>query len=156
MNKQIKSVIERISIVHNGEPWFGRAAFDILDEVDPARAAIKPFRSGHSILELLWHINTWALFTLNRIEKKKETDMIAFEKMDWRMVNPKIQTWARALKEFKQTQQRIIKLLMKKTDSFLEEKVDYRKYNFRFLINGMIEHNIYHLGQIAYLNKLPL
>lgn len=142
--------------MHNGEPWFGRAVFDILDEVDPARAAIKPFRSGRSILELLWHINTWALFTLNRIEKKKETDMTAFEKMDWRMVNPKIQTWARALKEFKQTQQRIIKLLMKKTDSFLEEKVDYRKYNFRFLINGMIEHNIYHLGQIAYLNKLSL
>ena len=49
---------------------------------------------------------------------------------------------------------KIIAGLKKKDDAFLKEIVDYRKYNFRFLINGMIEHNIYHLGQIAYLNKI--
>ncbi|MCY7309203.1 MAG: hypothetical protein LH619_00365 [Chitinophagaceae bacterium] len=42
----------------------------------------------------------------------------------------------------------------KKDDDFLVEPVDYRKYNFRFLLNAMIEHNIYHLGQVAYVNKM--
>ena len=50
--------------------------------------------------------------------------------------------------------QEIIALLHTKDDMFLEEKVDYRNYNFRFLINGLIQHNIYHLGQVAYLKKL--
>ena len=56
--------------------------------------------------------------------------------------------------EFKAIHKKIINLLKKRDDAFLHEIVDYRKYDFRFLINGMIEHNIYHLGQIAYLNKL--
>lgn len=56
--------------------------------------------------------------------------------------------------EFKSIHKKIAALLNKKDYTFLEEIVDYRKYNYRFLLNGMIEHNIYHLGQIAYLKKL--
>jgi hypothetical protein len=44
--------------------------------------------------------------------------------------------------------------LKKKEDAFLEEKVDYRNYNFRFLLNGLVQHDIYHLGQIAYVGKM--
>ncbi len=49
---------------------------------------------------------------------------------------------------------KIIKELKTKEDSSLKEKVDYRSYNFQFLLNGLIEHTIYHLGQIAYIHKL--
>jgi hypothetical protein len=45
-------------------------------------------------------------------------------------------------------------LLLQKDDSFLDEPVEYRKYDFRFLLNGLIQHNLYHTGQIAYVNKL--
>jgi len=44
--------------------------------------------------------------------------------------------------------------LEKRDDEFLKEMVDYRKYDFRFLLNGLMQHNIYHLGQVAYLKKL--
>ena len=52
------------------------------------------------------------------------------------------------------THQHIIALLQTKDDEFLKEIVDYRKYNFRFLLNGLIQHNIYHIGQIAYIKKI--
>ena len=81
-------------------------------------------------------------------------DMSAFEKMDWRELNPKLHTRKKALAEFKAIHKKIIALLDKKDDDFLLEIVDYRKYNYRFLLNGMIEHTIYHLGQVAYLNKM--
>jgi hypothetical protein len=32
--------------------------------------------------------------------------------------------------------------------------VDERKYNFRKLLHGLIQHDIYHLGQIAYIKKI--
>ena len=113
MNQEIQSIIRRIESVNNGEPWFGRAAYSIMEEVNAKKAYIKPNNTEHSLIELLYHMITWADFTLKRIEKNKKND-----------------------------------------DDFLLEMVDYRKYNFRFLINGMIQHNIYHLGQIAYLKKL--
>jgi hypothetical protein len=97
---------------------------------------------------------TWAGFTQKRIEKDKENDMASFEKLDWRELDPSIHGWEEALREFKNIQDKIASLLNEKDDAFLNEKVDYRKYDFRFLVNGMIEHNIYHLGQIAYINKL--
>lgn len=154
MNQEIQSIIRRIESVNNGEPWFGRAAYSIMEEVNAKKAYIKPNNTEHSLIELLYHMITWADFTLKRIEKNKKNDLTTSEKLDWRAINPKIHTWKKGLAEFKAIHKKIVALLQTKDDDFLLEMVDSRKYNFRFLINGMIQHNIYHLGQIAYLKKL--
>ncbi len=154
MNKDIQSILLQLQNVNSGEPWFGRAVYEILDEVDEKKASIKPNNSEHSLIELLYHMITWADFTLKRIEKDKINDLAAAEELDWRTITPKAHTWKKGLAEFKAIHKKIIDLLKKKEDSFLQEKVDYRKYDFRFLLNGLLQHNIYHLGQIAYLNKM--
>ena len=154
MNKEIQSIIRNLQNTLNGEPWFGRALYPILEEVDASKVHTKPNGTEHSLIELLYHMITWADFTLKRIQEDDDMDMMIFEKMDWRVINPKIHTWKKGLAEFKAIHKKIITLLEKKDDLFLKEKVDYRKYNFRFLLNGLIQHNIYHLGQIAYIKKL--
>ena len=154
MNKEIESTLRRIENVNSGEPWFGRAVYIILGEGNVKKVYAKPNKTEHSMIELLYHMITWADFTLKRIKKDKINDLAAAEEMDWRVINPKVHTWKKGMAEFKAIHKKIINLLKKRDDAFLHEIVDYRKYDFRFLINGMIEHNIYHLGQIAYLNKL--
>lgn len=154
MNKEIQSIIRNLQRVNSGQPWFGRSVYSILEEVDSAKAYQRPNNTEHSLADLLYHMHTWAAFTLRRIEGDKEQDLAAFEKMDWREIDPKVHTWEKGLADFKQTHEKIIRLLNEKDDQFLEEQVDYRQYNFRFLINGLIQHNIYHLGQVAYLRKL--
>jgi uncharacterized damage-inducible protein DinB len=115
---------------------------------------LNPRDSEHSLVELLYHMLTWAEFTLNRIKKDTINDLAATEKLDWREIDPQIHGWEEALSAFIATHQEIVAILETKTDDFLEEKVDYRNYNFRFLLNGLIQHNIYHIGQVAYLKKL--
>ncbi len=153
MKKEIQSIIQRIENVNSGEPWFGRPVYTLLEEVDPKKVFISP-NEQHSLAALLYHMITWADFTLKRIEKDKINDLAAAEELDWRKIDPKKHSWKKGLAEFKAIHKKIIALLKKKEDPFLDEKVDYRNYNFRYLINGMIEHNIYHLGQIAYLHKM--
>jgi uncharacterized damage-inducible protein DinB len=153
MDKEIKSIIRNLEITLEGEPWFGRPINEILREVDPTVASRNPAAGAHSMVELLYHMNTWASFTLKRIEKDKINDLAAFEKLDWREIDPQIHGWEEALSEFIAIHQEIVAQLQTKDDSFLDEKVDYRNYNFRFLINGLIQHNIYHIGQIAYVKK---
>jgi hypothetical protein len=58
------------------------------------------------------------------------------------------------LDEFEQLHKKLVAELQTKDDAFLSEMVDYREYNSRFLLNGLAQHNIYHLGQIAYLKNL--
>lgn len=154
MKNIVGDIILRLETALYGEPWFGRSAISILKETNPSHVFMKTGNGGHSLSDLLWHMITWARFTLDRLEKKQEPDMAAFETLDWRPINPEIHSWEKGIKEFRSVYDGITKLLKTKNDSFLEEKVDYRDYNFRFLMNGLIEHTIYHLGQIAYAQKL--
>jgi len=154
MNKEIQSIIRRIENINSGQPWFGRAIYELLDEVDSKKVFEKPGGTEHSLIELLYHMNVWADFTLKRLEKDDEYDMVYFESLDWRKTDPKKHSWKKALAEFKSIHKKIVTLLKKKDDAFLKEIVDYRKYNYRFLLHGFIDHNIYHIGQIAYIRKL--
>jgi len=76
------------------------------------------------------------------------------EALDWRAINPAIHTWESGVAQFTEATYTIIRLLEAPSEKLLDEKVDYRDYNFRHLLNGLVQHNIYHLGQIAYVKKL--
>ena len=153
MNKEIQSIIRNLENTLDGTPWYGRPVYAILREVDSSLVYKKPTPGSHSLMDLLYHMITWAEFTLKRIEKDDKLDMAAFEKIDWRKIDPSIHNWDEALGAFIAAHQQIIAHLQAKNDDFLNEVVDYRNYNFRFLLNGLIQHNIYHVGQVAYLVK---
>ena len=154
MKHEIQSIIRNLENTLDGEPWFGRPVYAILREIDAAKAFTKPKDDAHSLADLLYHMITWAEFTLKRVEKDKRTDMATFEDIDWREIDPAIHGWEEGLSALIATHQELIARLHTLDDRFLDDKVDFRNYNFRFLLNGLIQHNIYHLGQIAYLNKL--
>lgn len=153
MNKEIHSIISNLQNCLNGEPWFGRPVYAILNEIDPSIVYKKPNTQSHSLIEMLYHMNTWAEFTLRRIEKDQRYSMEEFEKIDWREINPEEHTWENAVAQFIYLHGQVINKLSEKKDQFLDEKVEFRQYNFRFLLNGLVQHDIYHLGQIAYLSK---
>ena len=154
MNKELQSIIRSLDNTLDGSPWYGRPVYQILGEVESSVAYEKTSPASHSLIDLLYHMLTWAEFTLKRIEKDQINDLAAFEKLDWRQIDPMLHDWDEGLAALVATHQQIIAILQTKTDDFLEEKVDYREYNFRFLLNGLIQHNIYHLGQVALLKKI--
>jgi uncharacterized damage-inducible protein DinB len=154
MNREIQSIIQNLENTLDGEPWYGRAVYPLLREVEPTVCYKKPTPASHSLIELLYHMLTWAEFTLKRIEKEIANDPDAMEKLDWREIDPQLHNWDEGLGAFIAANQEIVTRLHAKDDSFLDETVDYRKYNFRYLLNGIVQHNVYHAGQVAYVKKL--
>jgi uncharacterized damage-inducible protein DinB len=154
MNKEVQYIITTLQNTLNGEPWYGKSVIDLLEETDASTAYKKPNNNSHSLTDLLYHMITWAEFTLSRLEGNKEKDDSYFEPADWRPIDPAIHTWQAGIKQFNQLNEQIIAILHTKDDSILKDIVDFRQYNFRFLLNGYIQHNIYHIGQVAYLKKL--
>jgi hypothetical protein len=59
MNTEVLSIIKNFEITLSGQPWFGRAVYALMDEVDGAKASVKPNNTEHSLIELIWHMNTW-------------------------------------------------------------------------------------------------
>lgn len=154
MNQKTIAHVKHLEDVATGQPWFGRSLFDLLDEVDQTKVHLHPAEKEHSLLEILYHMITWLSFAEQRIRGNKEQDPKSSEKMDWRLIDPGQHSWEKGVKELRTVYQNIIGLLKEKNDEFLERKVDYREYNFDYLVTGVTEHTIYHLGQIAYINKM--
>lgn len=153
MQTEILRIINRIETTLHGDPWYGRSVFSILEDSPAEKTALPDADNSHSLPALLWHMITWAEFTLRRIEGRSD-DPKEMEILDWRKLDPSVHTWENGLKEIRQVHENIIARLKEKQDGFLLETVDYRSYDFSFLLNGFVDHTIYHLGQIALLQKL--
>ncbi|HUR10991.1 MAG TPA: DinB family protein [Flavitalea sp.] len=156
MKTELETIILTLRNTLSGKPWFGKPVYTILEEVHPALVYKKPLETGHSMIDLLYHMLTWSEFTLARIRREEEKDMEAFDKKDWRIIDPLEHTWGKGIKNFRNTNDSILGVLEAKSDDWLNEKVDYRDYNFRTLLSGISQHHIYHAGQLAYVSKLLL
>jgi len=155
MSKETQYIINSFESTLSGQPWFGRGIYEILEEVDEAKTNEKPNDNSHSLIELLWHMNTWAEFVLGSLENRSVEQMKAIQDNDWRTIDPKVHTWKNGIEQLRTIHQKIMELLEHKTDDdFLSDIVPTRQFNYRFMLNGLVQHNIYHLGQIAYVRKM--
>ena len=152
MQAEMALIIGQLKEAYEGDPWFGRNLKTLLSEVDEETAVIK-LNGQHSILELLYHMIVWREFTISRLTTS-EKDLSYFEKNDWQQLNHTDQTlWKKGLQKLAETQAELVRLLQEQDDSILTRTVSERKYDFRKLLYGIIQHDIYHLGQIAFINK---
>lgn len=154
MNREILQIVEQLKDVYEGEPWFGRSIKEILSEIDEAIVFEKP-KGQHSILELLWHMITWKEFAISRLRNDNQIPIKYFEENDWRELDHSDKTlWQQGLQQFAKIHNQLIEVIQQQKDEILSKRVDDRKYDFRKLLYGIIQHDIYHLGQIAYSKKM--
>jgi uncharacterized damage-inducible protein DinB len=153
MNSEILLITEQLKEVYEGEPWFGRSVKEILEEIEEAIVFEKP-NGQHSLLELIWHMITWKEFVISRL-RKDHTPNQYFEKNDWRQLDHSDKKlWNQGLQRFKQVHNELLQIIQQQKDDILSQKVDEKNYDFRKLLYGIKEHDIYHLGQIAYIKKM--
>ncbi|MGZ3838068.1 MAG: DinB family protein [Flavisolibacter sp.] len=154
MKKEIQYLAEQCRDAWEGDPWFGRNALTLLREVGEDQAFERP-GDQHSILELVWHMITWKTFALSRLQKENRTELYYFEANDWRELDHSDKTlWRKGLEHLYRVQEEWMDKLQQQDDALLDQEVPERNYNFRKLLNGVLQHDIYHLGQIAFLKKL--
>jgi uncharacterized damage-inducible protein DinB len=154
MNTEILQIAEQLKEAYEGDPWFGKNAKTLLAEAEAVNVFEKP-NGQHSILDLLWHMVTWRDFTLSRLRRDPEKNSTYFEQHDWRSLDHTNKAlWHEGLKKFDAVHNELADVLQQQQDHLLIERVPERTYNFRTLLYGIVQHDIYHLGQIAYITKL--
>jgi len=154
MNKEIQYITKQLQTLYNGDPWFGRAMKKILAEIDPAAALQRP-NDQHSMLEILYHIINWREFTISRLQAGNDKTVQYFDENDWKQLDHSDDSlWKKGLQLLEDSQELLLTLLGNLPEDILNNQVADREYNYRFLLQGIIQHDIYHLGQIAYVKKL--
>ncbi len=152
-NAEILLLIDQLNELYTAEPWHGKGIKAILEWINPDLVFERP-NGQHSILELVWHMMNWKEFALNRLIKS-DKDLQHFEESDWRELDHTNKAlWQKGLNRFWEAHHQFIEVLKQQDDKLLDQIVQGRKYNYRKLLNGIREHDLYHSGQIAYINKL--
>jgi len=158
MNTKMQSLISNLKEEYNGKPWFGNSILTALGDIPFEKAHLKPIDNLHSIIELTEHIITWRVFVIKKIHGDKEYSVKINSKEDWgenRAVSK--EEWQNVLQRLEYSQNELVQLLESKDDHFLSTIVltkSNTNFTFEFFLNGVIQHDIYHLGQIALVKKL--
>ncbi|WP_373513074.1 DinB family protein [Persicitalea sp.] len=136
------------------EAWHGSSVVEILRDVTPKLADNRLSPKTHTIAELVYHITTWRIFAVRKLQGDKEFDIKTKEK-NWKIF-PMVDAleWETLQMELSLSQEELVSELEKRTDDeFLEKIVPGRNYSFYTLLHGLVNHDLYHAGQIALIKK---
>jgi uncharacterized damage-inducible protein DinB len=156
MNKEILFLAAQLKDAFEGDPWFGRSVLALLNEVTE-EIAFEKLNGQHSIVELIWHMINWKEFAINCLHPDRDRNLHYFEENDWKELDLSDKSlFQKGIKEIQKIQDDFIKILQEQRDQILETMVPERAYTFRKILHGVLQHDIYHLGQIAYIKKVLL
>lgn len=146
LNDQLKRAFE-------GTAWHGPSISEVLAGVNAQQAAAHPIAGAHSIWELALHIQTWERVGRRRIQEFVPIDVSDEE--DWPVVTDTSEAaWTRTLEELRSNHQALRAAIREMDEAKLDEIVPGTTYSVYFLLHGVIQHDLYHAGQIALLKKL--
>jgi len=155
MNKRINYLANKLSQSFDGDPWYGESVIKIIDGIDNQVVNEHPDGLGNSIARLIKHMINWRRYVIEKLKGNEDFDIEINGTFDWPEVRIKsISEWEALIKDLKNSQIKILNLLDKMDDESLRKIVPRTKYNFLFLIEGIIRHDVYHLGQISMLHKM--
>ena len=108
----------------------------------------------HSIWELVLHVAVWDDAGLRRLEGKKwqPTGLKNFPPV----TRPTEAAWRKAVAATKRTHDTLVKTVKGLSDARLGERVPGKRYDFYHMLHGIVQHELYHAGQIAILKKMDL
>jgi len=134
-----------------GGAWHGPSVMEALENVSAEKAVSKPFNIAHSIWEIALHINAWQLCTITRL--KGEFNEPTPEE-DWPEVKNGTQSsWEITIDNLKNSAAELLLSISKLGEHILDSNIAGNDITYYFLIHGLIQHDIYHAGQITLIKK---
>jgi uncharacterized damage-inducible protein DinB len=148
-------IADQLRRAFDGEAWHGDSVFEILEGVTAAQAAARPIAGAHTIWELVLHIAAWDGAVLRRLGG------VALELSDAENFPPVSDTseaaWRAALAQVRRVHEELVAAVAALPDSRLSDLVPGKEgahYKLYYMLHGVVQHELYHAGQIALLKKM--
>ena len=147
-------IADQLRRAFDGDAWHGDSVVEILEGVTAAQAAAHPIAHAHSIWELALHIAAWDGAVLRRLGG------VAVEPSDAEnfpaVTDSSEAAWRRAVAEVRRVHADLVSAVLVLPDSRLGDGVPGKEgahYTFYYMLHGVVQHELYHAGQIALLKK---
>lgn len=148
---EAKRIADQLKNAVEGEAWHGPSVLETLHGITAEQAKNQPIAGVHSIWEIVLHISAWMKVAVPRMQGIKTSQP---EEGDWPAVRNTAATgWNQTLEGMQRNYQDLMAAISKLSDEDLTKPVfEIPNYNY-VLLHGIIQHNLYHAGQIAVLRK---
>ena len=144
---EIERIVDQMERAFDGRAWHGPPVMKILRGIRGNEASARLFPETHTVWELVAHMTAWKRIVARRIsgEVVKVT-----RAQDW----PKPRgAWPAAVSELQRAHRDLIRSVRRLPVSRLTARVPGKGHDFYVALHGMVQHDLYHAGQIALLKK---
>jgi len=149
----IENIIRQLNEIQDGSLWFDQCFKDKIDHLSDDEALTRPMPQMHSVAEHISHMLEWRKECVLRFKGLKTELMNS--PADWKdIAELRMLGWTNLKKALYDSRLELIHLFANQDDTYLETKFLDTEYNFHYLIEGIIQHDLYHLGQIGVTIKL--
>ena len=145
-------LLDQLRRAYRGGAFHGPAVFEILEGVSAETAAAKPLAGAHSIWELVRHVATWNRIPVQRIRERRAIDPIDAENFPV-VGDPSESAWSAAKQELSASADDVAATIEALPAERFAEIVPGRTYTVVAMLDGVIQHALYHAGQMALMKK---
>jgi len=132
--------------------WHGPSLAQALESVTHDAAVRRPIAGAHTIWEIVRHVTTWAEIARERLHGTSVGDPATDR--DWPPVDATgLDDWRVAIEQLAFAHRMLAADVRDLTDAALDAKVKDLDYPVGILLDGVVEHGVYHAGQIVLLKK---
>ena len=149
--KEIERIADQLKRSFAGEAWHGPAVKQVLEGVSAADAVARPISGAHNIWELTLHIGAWENAGLRRLNGDRAE---LSDDEDWSAVTgTSAEAWNQLKANLEEGNQKLVQAIMQLDETRLDEPILEGMPSVYITLHGVIQHNLYHAGQIAILKK---
>lgn len=149
---ETERIVDQLKRAFVGDAWHGPAVMEILEGVTAEQAAAHPIDDAHSIWELALHIEAWTRAGLRRLQgdRAQLSDAENFPSV----TGADEVAWKQVQQSIKQAHDELGSAILQLADSRLDQPIIEGMSSVYVTLHGVIQHNLYHAGQMVILKKV--
>ena len=148
---EIERIEGQLKLAFEGGAWHGPSVLETLEGITARQAGAHPIPGVHSIWELVAHIAAWENACRRRLTGDR-AELSTDE--DWPAISDTSEAaWARTKSELIEGHRKLRESIAFLTEARLDEPILQDMRSVYVTLHGVIQHDLYHAGQIAVLKK---
>jgi uncharacterized damage-inducible protein DinB len=150
---EIDRILDQLKRAYEGNARHGPSIKESLNGVTAEQARQRPLENAHSIWELVHHIAVWEDVGRRRLQGDPAEVPISSPE-DWPPADDATDAaWEKAKAALDRGHQALVEAIAQVPESRLDEPILEGKSSVYVTLHGVIQHDLYHSGQIAILKK---
>src|ERR1041385_4567106 len=148
---ETERIINQLDRAFNGGAWHGPAVFELLGDVSAEQALARPVADAHTIWEIVLHIGAW--LRAGRMRLQGERAQFTDTKDSPPVENIGGEAGAGVRDQLKHDYEELRKAIQLIDETRLDQPILEGMSSVYVTLHGVVQHSLYHAGQIATLKK---